>query len=429
MLCARVIIKRKRVSFVIRAARHWSYNHKFLPEYEDAGINDIAESIELKEIMMIIPHQRRLDSIEMMPQTWSFTFGSTFPNFRDQIFSIVNITPRNLWMEPLHIFHQIKALRPDKIFHTPESYVLNWQPSGSSFLISIPLTDIVTQERVINQRLQRMSLRSFFHDEAIFYFCHKDPSATLFAASALSSSSNTYRTKYAVLEELCNIYMEKALPICDLRKILAGDYSAWKSALFSYLSPDQKKYHSYLLEAPQQVLTMRKMEEKYQDGEVSFQDYTDFRFQARKGKVDLANLIYPRPYESDDCIICHELKVATVHCPQCSNMVCKSCINHQFFDNDTKIGSFISMHRIFCLKRTPIQKNNIDICKELHYLSDLRYNCRSAPLQHCYHGSSSNQMEDDFGDNILDSPSNKESRRYSEIEEDFFASPEPRQLN
>ena len=70
-----------------------------------------------------------------------------------------------------------------------------------------------------------------------------------------------------------------------------------------------------------------------------------------------------------------------------------------------------------------------DICKELHYLSDLRYNCRSAPLQHCYHGSSSNQMEDDFGDNILDSPSNKESRRYSEIEEDFFASPEPRQLN
>ena len=186
-------------------------------------------------------------------------FGNSVPNSDNQIYSILNVTPRDIWMESLHIFDQIRAFRPDKIFHAPESYLLNWQPSGSSFSISIPLTDIQAQERVINQRLQRILMQFLFRDKLIFYFNHKDPSATLFAASANPSSSNTYRTKIAVLEELCNIYMDKTISISDLRKILAGDYSAWKSALFSYLPPDQKNYHSYLLDAPQSVMTIRRI--------------------------------------------------------------------------------------------------------------------------------------------------------------------------
>ena len=93
------------------------------------------------------------------------------------------------------------------------------------------------------------------------------------------------------------------------------------------------------------------------------------------------------------------------------------------------------MHRIFCLKRTPIQKNNIDICKELHFLSDLRCNGRSALLEHCDLNFSSKQREDDFEDDILSkgteyeySPSDKESVRYHENEKAVVVTPEPREL-
>lgn len=109
------------------------------------GFNTTAKKKELTEKEKhdkILLRQRLLELVEITPQTWSFVFGDEVPLYKKEVNCMIDITPRNIWMESLFLFSQIKAFRPDEIFHGPESYALKWQPPGSSFRFSIPLVDL-----------------------------------------------------------------------------------------------------------------------------------------------------------------------------------------------------------------------------------------------------------------------------------------------
>lgn len=62
-------------------------------------------------------------------------------------------------------------------------------------------------------------------------------------------------------------------------------------------------------------------------------------------------------------------------------MVCKECITHCFLDEDTKMGSFIYMHRLFCLKKNIVQKIAVDLCEEPLYLRAMRDNGREVTVE------------------------------------------------
>jgi hypothetical protein len=48
------------------------------------------------------------------------------------------------------------------------------------------------------------------------------------------------------------------------------------------------------------------MEERYHKDECSLENYSDFKFPDRREKRDKEALVYPRPYKTEDCVICHQ---------------------------------------------------------------------------------------------------------------------------
>ena len=307
------------------------------------------------------------------PQTWSFVFGDNHSGCAEEIYHIRGITRRNIWMESHFIFNQIKALQPDETFHPPESYILIWKPPGSSFRMAVPLVDTQIQESTVNEI---SGLTRFRRNGILFYFSCAEPSEPLFAPRAHPSSLVSYRSKNAVMEKLCYFYTEEKYPLSSLQSVLSSDYDVWRMTLYDLLSADEQIFHGYLMEKVGQMMTLKKMEGKYQNDEISLEEFTDYRYNERKLRNDTNALEYPRPYRYADCIVCQEIGTATVKCLNCPNMVCKKCITYCFLEEKTKIGSFLYMHRAYCLKRTKVNKFNIKICDEPQYLSDLRENGR-----------------------------------------------------
>lgn len=310
----------------------------------------------------------------------SFVFGDVIPKLNKNIYSIIDITPRNIWMESNYIFNQIRSLRPNEQFHSIECYTLKWQPPNSPFRLSIPLIDVQFQEMLINQMEEINALKKKT-ENILFYFSTKDPTLSLFSLKVHPSSLLSYRSKVVVLEKLCGFFMIGKLPLKELQDLLSADFVVWKSGLYNLLPHDEQEFHLYLLDKPPPIMTLKKLEKKYLNNDISLEGYNDFKFLERKDLKDTENLAYPRPYNTDDCVVCLKINIATIHCPQCSHMVCKHCVETYFLDEKTKIGSFIYLHRFFCLKKVYIKPNECNICNEQGYLVDIRNNNRIAHLQ------------------------------------------------
>ena len=312
--------------------------------------SDLQKKLEKEQEQRdkILERQRRLEDIDVSPQTWNFVFGDEMPKTFKQVHQIKDVTPRNIWMEDNFIINQIKAFRPDDTFHSIDVYTLKWQPPKSPFRLLIPLTDLQLLENVA---IQMANAGEETRANVLFYFSPTDPLVPLFAPHVSPYALLSYRTKAAVLAKLCDHYLDAKMSLEDFTNTLLADYTVWKRAAFNMMAEEEQPYHRYLLDVPVPKVNLKKMAKKYHNDEISLAEYIDYKFPDRKKQRDVEGLQYPRPYHTADCVICHGVDCATIKCQNCPNMVCKDCIFTSFLDTATKVGSFLHMHRLFCMKR------------------------------------------------------------------------------
>ena len=333
--------------------------------------SELQKKIEKEEHIKetILARQRRLEDIDVTPQTWNFVFGDETPSTYSDVHQIVDVTPRNIWMENDFIMNQIYKFAPDKTFHKISIYTLKYQPPNSPFRLLIPLDDWQLLENVI---IRMANLSDDSKSKVLFYFSPTDPMIPLFAPHVSPFALVKFKTKAAVLGKLCDQYLDHKINLDDFTQTLLGDFMVWKQTTFNLMSDEEQSYHRYLLDRPIPTVNLKKMAKKYHNSEITLQEYVDYKFPERKKQRDTEALEYPRPYNSSDCIICFKDDCATIKCQNCPNMVCKDCIQSSFLDPDTKLGSFLHMHRLFCMKRGRAINRLVDPCGEPSFLVQLK---------------------------------------------------------
>jgi hypothetical protein len=233
----------------------------------------------------------------------------------------------------------------------------------------IPLQDMQLMENVI---IRMANLGEEARSKVLFYFSPTEPSIPLFAPHISPFALMSYKTKQAVLNKLCDQYIDVKINLEDFTQTLLGDYQVWKRTAFNLMTPEEQSYHRYLLDKPPPVINLKKMAKKYHNDEITLAQYVDYKFPDRKKQRDIEGLEYPRPYTMTDCVICNRPDCATIKCTNCPSMVCKECIHFSFLDPISKVGSFLHMHRLFCMKRGIALNRLIDPLPEVGFLVDLK---------------------------------------------------------
>lgn len=255
---------------------------------------------------------------------------------------------------------------------------MKWQPPGSSYRLLIPLDDPQIQE---NALIRMSKMNPIQQANMIFYFAPLHPSLPLFAPYVHPSSLISYREKNDVFKKICSQYVEGKLDIVEFEKTMSCGYDVWKVAMFNMLPPDEQVFHTYLLDKPVQVSSISKVERQYINDEVSLKEFEDLKFPERKKLKDMAALPWPQPYETDICVICRgEFGRGIIKCNDCENYACRSCMEAKFLTPETKEGSFLLMHRRYCLKLGGMVKIEPVVIPEPGYLRILRMTGRSAAL-------------------------------------------------
>eukprot|EP01031_Cornospumella_fuschlensis_P029820 gene29820-36007_t len=274
----------------------------------------------------IIKRQKQLEKEEII-QEWTIAVGKEIPKKRKDCFKVKNVSRRNVWMEDLFIFNQIKAHFPDEIFHPPSQYILKWQPVGSYFQTIVKLDDPALQENAV---MEMNKMTKAQQKKMLFLFTTLDPAANMFAPKVHPSSLVSYRTKNEVLKKLSEYFLQGKISVDDIEQILLCSPDVWSNSLYNYLPEDEQVYHQYLNEKIVHEDPNKSIAKKFLDEEITLKEYEDLRFPERKAKTDRDNMFYPLPFEGTDCIICGEEKTGVVKCHTCDNMVCKPCIRSAF---------------------------------------------------------------------------------------------------
>lgn len=210
----------------------------------------------------------------------------------------------------------------------------------------------------------------------------------------------------------------------DLNFIFHCSYKEWKMVLYNLLTEEERVYHEYLNVANSISPELRSLEKLYMIDKITLSEYTDLKYPQRRLKREAEEAQYPRPYYSEPCVICKD-REAYIKCQTCSNHVCNYCISKYFImdsepaplsvsgkqsvpaasakTNDSvtvstitsaigegkspelapsvsesshssrhTVGSFILLHRRFCMnfgKRTP---HTVTVLPEPAYLRELR---------------------------------------------------------
>jgi len=335
------------------------------------------ENKALKDREEAINRQRYYELYELR-QTWSFVFGEEIPKKKKEVLLIKDVTPRDCWMETNYIFNQIVAHRPDEMFHDISDYALKWSPPGSRFKMMIPLDDPAMQESII---IKISWMPKPMQKRLLFFFAPKDSNKPMFAPKVHPASLVSYRQRNQVLEKLCEQFLQGRMEIDEFQSTLGAGYDVWKLAMYNMLPEDEQEYHTYLLKKPEVVRSVKAAADDYLNEKITLMEYHDLKYPERKKAKDIAALTYPRPYPTAVCTICKGKDgVGIINCHICTNKVCVACVKRVFLDEETKQGSFLLIHRRYCLSLGLLKKINPIVQVEPGYLRELRATGRSAAL-------------------------------------------------
>jgi hypothetical protein len=323
--------------------------------------------LEARAKKIAIFRQQKIEQFEIN-QTWNFVYGLQKPKRSADVKQLKDITYRNIWMEQNYLFNQIVALNPQERFHDISQYALQWQPPGSEFRLMIPLTDQSIQVEAI-KRLRFMTKRQIA--KIIFYLTPIKGDMPLYAPNIHKSASESFHDRASVLKKLCEKYLLGVITVSDLHGILEAGLDTWKMALYNILDAEEQQFHRYLLKPPPKLIK-KSLERQYLDEDISLQQYDDAKHPIRKAKKDEEALSYPRPYSTGLCIVCRNEVTGLIKCIDCMNLVCIDCIQRVFLDPETSQGSFLLLHRKYCIQFGNLPKIGLDTVPEPSYLHLLR---------------------------------------------------------
>ena len=261
-------------------------------------------------------------------------------------------------------------------------YALKWQPPDSAHRLVVPLNDPQIQENTLI-RIHNMKNKAASR-KIIFFFGPVNPSMPLFAPTIHPASLWDFSTRDLVLKKLCDSYLEGKIEANDFENILINGYDIWKLSVYNLLKDDEQVYHEYLHEKKGKEITMGDYEKKYYDDEITLQEFADFKYPERKKMREIEQQSYPRPYETGTCIICQGKNGhGLIKCVNCINLVCVNCIHTYFLDENSPDheGSFLLMHRRFCLKLGKMVQISPYIAPQPGYLNELKLSGRIAALE------------------------------------------------
>lgn len=333
-----------------------------------------------------------------------------------------------------YLFKEIQALCPDEIFHPIDTYALKWQPPRCKYIALLPLNDPQLQE---NMLIQLHNMLPSDRKKVIFFFSPINPTMSLFAPRVHPASLVSYRTNDQVLQKLCDQYMEGRIGAEDFQNTLTGKYDVWRMTVFNLLPADEQPYHLYLsksIEIDTEKIK-KDLERQYLNDVITLQQFDDLKFPDRKAARDAAKLSYPRPYETGPCVVCSNAltngsgtensttaHLGIIKCPNCDNLICVSCIKRLFTNEATKEGSFLLMHRRYCLRLGRLPEVVQTIVTEPAFLRELRATGRSAAIiraSKIYEKSFEKKPgdDDDADQDLIDEEALEEAERRRQAEE------------
>lgn len=330
---------------------------------------------EAKKKKEILERQARILKAEIN-QSWRVAVGKTLPKQLKETIIVPNMTRRNVWMEDLYIFNNIKAKYPDEIFHSIDKYILKWQPPGSNFQVMIPLDDPSLQENAI---LVLSKLKKKDQDKIVFLFTTLDPHLPMFAEKVHPASLVSYRTKIEVLKKLSDLFLEGKITVQEVEQVFSCDLDVWRVTLYNLLPEDEQVYHTYLMEKLKPV-DEKPLHRKYLDEDITMKEYESLKFPDRTKRRYIESLTYPLPVEGQMCIICGKDKVGVVRCHTCENMVCKACILDVFHGKVRK-ESFLLMHHKYCMKLGELPEIKLEAVPDDAFLREFRNSSRTSVIQ------------------------------------------------
>lgn len=326
--------------------------------------------------------QREVDQSEGR-QTWHFVYGIHDLADRSveldiEIYPITGVTPRNLWMESEFIFSQIRLTMPGESFHPADTYCLAWTAPLSRYMCRIPLTSIEQQEEVY-YKIAAMHPRA--RRKLIFCFFPLHSSTPMFAPPIHPAILVSFRTKTEVFNKLCDLYVTGNIQLDELSSILANGIHLWRKVVYRNLPADWRAHHEYLnvaLVKPSKV-DADNVASHYLDGNVPLNVFTDLTYAERARKRAVEALPYPRPYEAVPCLVCAAPQ-GIIKCKDCENKLCTACVERMFNDDDdegrAEAGSFLAVHRYYCMKRTRLARFCVPVAPAPAYLLELRVSSR-----------------------------------------------------
>lgn len=301
------------------------------------------------------------------------------PKKKKDIFIIKEVTRRNVWMEHNFLYNNIKAFKPDDLFHAPEKYALQWQPRGSLYRLVIPLDDPQTQENAI---VIMSEFTKIEQQRIVFFFGPIDPAMDMYAPKVHPASLVSYHTKNEVLKKLCDFFLLDRISVQDIQAVLMCDQYVWSATLFNLLPADEQVYHMYLNEQKPLDDTKKTIAKSYIDGEITLHEYEDAKFPERRKLRNIEEMAYPLPFDMDVCTICTKANSGIVSCHTCANMVCASCMASIFSGkNGRKSISFLLMHQKYCMKLGELTPLLPVVADEPAYLREFRATSRAAALE------------------------------------------------
>lgn len=378
------------------------------------GAKPSKEQIKAKKLMKerneAIQRQRFYELYELR-QDWNFVFGDEDPKLMKEVYKIKDVTPRVVWMDDFYIFKQIMSTRPDELFHDQSEYALKWIPPGCNFKVMIPFDNpimmesaIISVSKVLPQ--DRMKL--------LFYFAPRNSNQTMFRQHVHPASLVSYHHRPEVLNKLCAQFLEDRMGIEEFRQTIGSHYEVWKRAMYNMLPEDEQVYHTYLTEVPEEIGgPARNFENEYLNGFIALQEYHDLKYPERKKKKDAEAKVYPLPYGTGYCIICGNHETGIIKCHICDNHLCTSCVREKFHDEETKAGSYLLVHRLFCLSLAPLNKISLVPREAPGYLRELRTTGQAKALE-LLEAHSKALEEANKTDEEEEESEDEEERRYNE---------------